>query len=218
MGTVIGFSDNTKVIEQPNSPEVDFDTAGNIATTRIYAIKREYVASYLAGKTVSDTDPIWTDAKLRGIRVAALSPEMRLVSERYEPNSWGYSLIGPVGTEEQEADANPLITPVDIVAPDSPGVEAIKADGLDGKLEPQPVYRYRKVKGSFTWSEENIVSGVGKIDNAPAEMDTPTAGKWLMNEHSVTETGGVVQEEWGWQFADNGWNTNLYEVWAGAAS
>jgi len=215
---VIGFTDTTKVIEQPESPEVDFDSAGNIATTRIYAIRREHVANYLAGISPTDSDPIYTDAKIRGIRVSSISSEFRMVSVRYEPDSWGYALIGPVGTTEQEADANALITPVDIVAPDSPGVEAIKADGLDGKLEPQPVYRYRKVKSSFTWTEENIVSGVGKLDDAPAEMVSPSSGKWLMTEHSVQEAGGVVQEEWGWQFADNGWNANLYTTWTGEAS
>lgn len=221
MGTVIGPASTTWDLEAPNSPRIEVDRAGSVATERFFSMDRAHVHDFLNGLSFgTDADPIYGDAKLNAASVEANSPSIRTVTLRYEEESFGIWIIGPEGTEEREADANAMLTPVEQAVTDSTQVEQVRAEGFDKVWEPQPVGRYRKVKGSFAWTEDNIKSGVGQIDNAPTVIETggATPNKWLMTAHSVRQSGTNVQEEWEWQYAENGWNTDLYAVWGGEAS
>ena len=201
-------------LEAPDSPSPEWQ-GGVVAVTRRYYVPTSALAAFLTGLSTSDTDPIWTDAKLVGasVAMAGSTNRVKMVELRYEPDSWTFTITGPVGSVTREADANPMEVPV-AKAPGSPSeseIEAAIADGIEATLVPMPVYRRTEVKSSFTWNESNIIGNVGKIDDSPEGMTSPTAGAWLQNEHRVTEQSGVVTETFGWQYNPTGWDTTLYD-------
>lgn len=200
-------------LETPNSPEPEL-VGGLTAVTRRYWVPTSNLKTFLDGLSTADTDVDWTDAALvsAGVSQVGETNAVKLVEIRYEPPEWAFTII-PEGVT-QEADANPIEVPV-AKAPGlpSPGeIEAAIGDGIEAVLVPMPVYRRtEQSSGSFTWSEANIIDNVGKIDNSPEGMSAPNAGMWLMTEHKVSERGGVVSEQHGWQYNPTGWDTTLYD-------
>jgi len=201
-------------LETPNSPEPEL-VGGLIAVTRRYWVPNSNLAAFLAGLSTADTDATWTDAKLvsAGVSQVGDTNAVKQVEIRYEPPEWSFTII-PEGVT-QEADANPIEVPYS-QGPNSPSageIEAAAADGIEAVLVPMPIYRRtEQSSGSFTWSQDNIIDNVGKIDNAPAGMTSPSAGRWLMTEHKVTERGGVISEQHGWQYNETGWDTAVYKT------
>ena len=199
-------------IETPDSPELEWQ-GGLIAVTRKYWVPRTYIKTYLEALVSGTADAVYTDALLNGVGVNYESPKVYRVELRYEPDNWSSSLIGPVGSVQRSADANPLEVPV-AKSPNSPSdaeIEDAVKDGIEAVLVPMPVYRRMEVKSSFTWTQANIIGSVAKIDNTPEGMTSPDSGKWLTTEHRVSEKGGVVEEEYGWQYNPTGWDTTLYD-------
>lgn len=91
--------------------------------------------------------------------------------------------------------------------------EAEAAKALDRRVITRFTVEYsrRSVESSFTWSEANVVSGVGKRQD-PTGMTSPTANRWLKVERAATElaSGGDVELTETWQYDENGWNTTIY--------
>lgn len=225
MGTIIGPTDEEFIVEQPDSPVVTRDRAGVYATKRIYLIHKNNVADILSATTLNQVDPLYTQCIFAGIKISFASPSTRLATITYEQPGYDED-TDSIGTVTRSASANPILEPLEKIL-DSQYLEAAKADGIDGALKPQPVYRYKKTKASsgYKWTEANIISGVGKVDDSPTGIEDPTPNKWLMNEHTLREVGDVVEEEWGWQYSEDEWETGsgtttyqIYDIWGGSAS
>lgn len=58
---------------------------------------------------------------------------------------------------------------------------------------------------SFAWSQSAIVGNVGKIE-APTDMTSPTAGRWLNVGSRVSQTGdGLIEQSTTWKYHVLGW-------------
>ncbi len=200
-------------IETPNSPQPEWQ-GGLTAVVRRYWVPNTYLKTFLDALSSADTDALWTSAVLVsvGVSQAGSTNAVKEIEKRFEPPGWSFTIL-PVGVT-QEADANPVEVPV-AKAPGSPSaaeIEAVLKDGIEATLMPMPTYRRTVVSsGSFTWSQANIIANVGKIDDTPEGMTSPTAGRWLQNEHKVTEHSSVVTEIFDWQYNLTGWDTTLYD-------
>lgn len=134
----------------------------------------------------------------------------------------GNPMTPPVGTIIFEADANPIEIPIEQHPNFSPGqsqyddagnivtpyVNGLKP-GVTSYQVPQPTFTRTEILSSFTFSEANIISNVGKR-NAPTGMTSPTANKWLKTRLSLRQSGNVVEKTESWQYAGNGWDTDIY--------
>ena len=122
------------------------------------------------------------------------------------------SILTPGGSAIRSTRAAVLETLVDEVAGiSSSDVEAAKAVGRRTKAQFTLSYHRRSVESSYTWSEANAISGLGKR-NSPTDLSSPTANKWLKTERNATEqkASGPVELEEVWVYYENGWSTFLY--------
>jgi hypothetical protein len=119
----------------------------------------------------------------------------------------------PVGTDARRADANPTEVPLEQsgnwsnswVNPTDPNWK----EGIEGFIKPQPTYSYTYIS-AFTWSQANLVENVGKRQ-APTGLAGADANKWLLMNRSANEIDDTLTEiTETWQFAENGWDTDLY--------
>jgi hypothetical protein len=82
-------------------------------------------------------------------------------------------------------------------------------EGIEGFIKPQPTYSYTYIS-AFTWSQANLVENVGKRQ-APTGLAGADANKWLLMNRSANEIDDTLTEiTETWQFAENGWDTDLY--------
>jgi len=222
MGVLIGPGDTTFFVEQPGSPAVSKDAAGNLQVERTYLVHKDYLSTLVATWGPADYDQDYTSTQFAGLRSEIASASTRYFTVIFREPEFGAD-IESIGTVTRSADANPILEPLEKRLTNSTDIEKAKASGIEGFMRSAPKYRYRKVKtlGSFGWTEDEIISGVGKVDNAPAGMVNPSEDKWLMDEHTIRESGALLEEEWGWQYNEEGWevdNPALYDVWTGSAS
>ena len=89
-------------------------------------------------------------------------------------------------------------------------LDALKADGVKSFFLPSITYSRSEFKGSFTFSETNLVEGVGLIDDTPNGITGPTAGRWLKTSLSVRKAGSDVEVRETWQYDTAGWDSVLY--------
>jgi len=169
------------------------------------------------GINYGDGHSVETDSKLREINVIRIDPFYCELHYSYMPNNPGGATLQPVGTVTMEADANPLRIPIGQNANASgTNYDADKKvgvgdwDGITHYLSPQPIYIRSEVLNAFTFSEANIIDTVGKIDDSPEDMTTPTAGKWLVVGFGVRQTGDKFTKRKKWQYDAAGWNTDIY--------
>jgi len=222
MGVLIGPVGTTFSVEQPGSPAVSKDASGNLQIERTYLIHKDNIPAVIAAATPNTVDPDYTSAQFAGMRAEIASASTRYLTVTYREPDYSEE-IESIGTVTRSADANPILEPLEKRLTNSTDIETAKADGIEGFMRSAPKYRYKKIKsgGAFGWTEEEIISGVGKVDNAPSGMTSPSENKWLMDEHTIREVGGLLEEEWGWQYNEEGWevaNPALYDVWTGSAS
>lgn len=114
------------------------------------------------------------------------------------------------GTELQSSDSNNIEIPIE-QHPYYVAAWATSKAGVKSFISPQPIYRYEKsyAAGSVTFNEGTIISTVGKRV-APTGMTSPTAGKWLHVGRSISEQGDSVIIADVYQYAANGWDTDIY--------
>jgi hypothetical protein len=62
-----------------------------------------------------------------------------------------------------------------------------------------PQYAYTQIVAAFTFSETNIIDGVGEF-SAPTGMNSPSSGKWLKTGKSVSPTGDKYQITETWEY------------------
>jgi len=160
-----------------------------------------FLGSYSIGTSLSDG--LYLESidlrNFKGVTRATLTyvTEEELVNLRY----------GGTGTSKS-SDSNAVELPIKRNPNWSISWEDSKP-GYESFIVPQPTYTYTQIVNSFTFSESNIVDNVGTI-NSPTGMTSPSANKWLKTSKTVTPQGGKFQITETWQYASNGWDTEVY--------
>jgi len=213
------LKDLTALEVKPDSPRIE-KTENGTRVTRTYNVNYADAETAISGLSFGDADADFSEAKLRHINYQKDGPQNATLELVYIPPTWpsdpNVPALPAVGTVTQGADANPIEIPIEQVDGitsqdvDENGVGVGEFAGITHKLEPQPVYRRGEVLGSFTFSEANIIENVGKIDQTPAGMTSPTSGKWLKTGRGIQQVGDDFDKQESWQYASEGWNTTLY--------
>jgi hypothetical protein len=215
--TALGNALTTR-LERKDSKRKTRTTSGNSAIYR-YTQKVGTAVSNVLG----EADPADATIFLKSINFDPTpGGGYETVELVYAPNDPPSFNTAPAGTITYEADANAIEIPIQQHPSYSPGTSYRDADGVfhaflganekigvEAYLLPQPTFTRTEVLSSFTFSEANIISGVGTI-NAPTGMTSPTAGKWLKTRLSVRKSGSVVEKSESWQYASGGWDADIY--------
>jgi hypothetical protein len=197
MSTVIGTDAATQT-----SRERTYAADGSISDT--YTMPADLSAGFIATYTLG-TSAIGT-LKLAEIK-ESISKGVAKVSLRFvTPSSYSINYGGstePVKSADCAAQELPIEE-----HPDFSGL--VGAENVESFLTPSPTYEYSDVVNSFTFSEANIISGVGKR-SAPTGMTSPTTDKWLKVSRRVSPEGEKFRVTDVWQYNPNGiWNTTIY--------
>jgi len=156
-------------------------------------------------------DGEYTNAVLTSITSRRVGSNEAEVTLTYAPDTGTAETLPPVGTVVQEIDANPIELPIsEAIGITSQEIAQKKKDGVEAFLSPQPIYRRVEVLASFTFNETNAIDDVGKIDNTPEGLVSPTSGKWLKVGFVVRSVGDKFEQTETWQYAANGWDTDIY--------
>ena len=123
----------------------------------------------------------------------------------------------PVGTVTRSSDGtaqeipirlHPLCSnPEDLDEP--PIIGGTAKPGVESYLVPGIIYTRSEVLSSATWTQANLVSGVGGLF-APTGITGATSGRWLKTGRTVTETGEGTTVTDTWQYSPVGWDTDIY--------
>lgn len=118
---------------------------------------------------------------------------------------------GAVGDETRSTDSNVVDISID-KHPNYTPAWATSKPNIDTYSSPQPTFEHEETfeKASFVLSEDVIKDNVGKR-SAPPLDDTPSAGKWLMTGKRIRQNGNVIVVTRTWQYAENGWDADIYE-------
>jgi len=131
---------------------------------------------------------------------------------QYRLRTWqagGGVTMPPATTETKSADGNAIEINIKQNKNYSSSWEKSKPD-VNSYVSPQPVYTYEKVYDWFTWSESNIISTVGTRQDPPG-LISPTADKWLHMGRAIVEQGKSIIVRDTYQYAANGWDTDIYD-------
>ena len=88
---------------------------------------------------------------------------------------------------------------------------------MESYVDPQPVFEFEEVVSGFGWSEAEIVSQVGKIASSELSplnqgMTLVTNANWLLMAKVPVQAGDVTVITYRWQYAENGWDTDVYSA------
>lgn len=222
MATTLGNNLSTKV-ERKNSGQKTRTISGNTATYRYTQVKGTAVSTALG-----TADPADSTIVLREINfLPDPGGGFETVELVYGPPNPMSMNTPTVGTITYEADANVLEIPIQ----QHPNFYSGKLEddgsytanlhdwgqsgpgtdfpGLQSYLVPQPIFSRTEILSSFTFTEANIISNVGKIC-APTGMTSPTSGAWLKTRLSVRKNGNIIEKSESWQYASAGWESYVY--------
>ncbi len=120
-------------------------------------------------------------------------------------------ILRQVGTTIRESEAAIQEVPIEHkTGLTDPEKATLKAAGVKSFIVPSVTYSRTTFSSSFTFTEANLVDGVGLIDNAPTGMTAPTANRWLKTALTVRKAGSDVEVRNTWMYDTNGWSTVLY--------
>jgi hypothetical protein len=196
----------------------DFATPKLKKRTRKYdasglGIIEVWICSMSSGSwAIGDAHPDFATLKLVSFDVEEDPPNRTITLEYRRETFIGGSLARrPItGTVVHSSDSNVMEIPIEQHPDYSVTWEALKP-GVTSFISPQPTYRYEKsyAAGSVTFNEGTIISTVGKRV-APTGMTSPTTDKWLHVGRSISEQGDSVLIADVYQYAANGWDTDIY--------
>lgn len=87
---------------------------------------------------------------------------------------------------------------------------AFAKPGVEAYVSPRTTYTRETIETSFTWSESNIVSGVGAC-SSPSGLSGATSTKWLKVARDARTEGEVVKLTETWQYNPDGWDGDIYD-------
>lgn len=195
--------------EIDTSPSVKRNETGDVVT-RKFNLNKGRVKAVTDALVYGTADGEYTNAVLTEIASEPINANSAEITLVYAPVNATDEVLPPVGTVIQETDANAIDIPIgkaDIS--DSLKDQNLK-DGVEAFLSPQPIYRRIEILDAFTFSEANAIDNVGKIDNTPEDLTSPSVGKWLKVGFVVRTVGSKFEQTETWQYAENGWDTDIY--------
>ena len=161
---------------------------------------------------IGDAHPTYTQLYLAEFSIDENPPNRTIILQWRERTFLGGSgnRRSILGTEIQSADSNAIEIPIE-QHPSYVSAWVTSKAGVTSFVSPQPTYRYEKshAAANVTFDEATIISTVGKRV-APTEMTSPTADKWLHVGRSISEQGDSVIISDVYQYAANGWDTDIY--------
>lgn len=174
-----------------------------------------YEATYLATLTIGSTSGGLVLAEIE----SKVSGGKCTVTEIYvTPEAYTASYGGTGGDPVLEGDTNATERPIELHPLYSggmselggvPNVNGNDKPGVTSYLVPQTTYRRTTIEGSFTWSEANLISGVGET-GAPTGLTGATAANWLKVARIPVEDGDNVRLTEVWQYNPDGWDSDIY--------
>jgi len=174
-------------------------------------------ASGSATWLIGDQHPTSTTLYLSEFETEECPPK-DIVTLVYRKKTWSGGMGRVVAIKDTitlSADANAMEIPIEQHKDPVTGLsdysetwETLKA-GVTSFISPQPVYTHEKIYDTFTWSQDDIISTVGQIATPPG-MTSPTVNRWLHVGRSISEQGDSVVVRDTYQYANNGWDTDIY--------
>jgi hypothetical protein len=82
--------------------------------------------------------------------------------------------------------------------PNYPNMSAAIKEDVEAYIQPQPIYTYTSIVNTFSFTESNVVDGVGEL-SAPTGMTSPTANCWLKMSKTVSPVGSKYRITETWQ-------------------
>jgi len=192
------------------SPVVTRTNTGDVIE-RKYNLKRSSVKSITDALTFGTADSEYTNSFLSQIRSNPVGAQKAEITLIYEPaNIDRGELVPAVGTVIKEIDANAIEIPIGTTTISDSGIQERKKEGIESFLSPQPIYQRTEILSAFTFNETNAINDVGKIDDSPNGLASPTADKWLKVGFVVRSVGDKFEKTERWQYASAGWDTEIY--------
>ncbi len=207
----IGAALDTLGNEIDTSPEIERSDAGD-TIRRKYHVRKANLKAVTDALSYGTADATYTDAVLSSVTARPVDPSVMELTLVYAPASVNVEILPPVGTVTQDVDANAIEIPISKSGISDGDIADNKRDGVEAYLSPQPIYRRTEILGSFTFNESNIIDDVGKIDDTPEGIVTPSVAKWLKVGLTVRTVGAKYEKVETWQYAENEWDTNIYDT------
>jgi len=179
-----------------------YGTDGSITDTYTMAASESaaFVATYTIGTSAIGS------LRLAEIRESISKGGARVTLRFVTPSAYSIQYGGstdPVLSSDCSAQELPIR-----LHPDFTGLTGELPDSF---LYPAPTYERSEVVNSFTFSEANIVSGVGKR-SSPTGMTSPTADYWLKVSRRISPEGEKFRVTDVWQYNPEGWSTEIYQA------
>jgi len=196
--------------EIDQSPNITRSTAGDVVE-RLFDINTVDFKAASDALVLGTPDVVFTTATLQEVKFEGSTGDTGRATLTFQPESFNFEILPPVGTVILESDANAIEIPIrrnDTISSDA-DIEDALDKGIEARLSPQPIFRRTEVLASFTFTEANIIDDVGVIDNSPNGIVAPTAGLWLKTGFVVRSVGDLFEQTETWQFAENGWNDGI---------
>jgi len=206
---VIGTNDGSALVAYPNNPQKVREGS-----------RWKYVYRYWCAKASADSliPAAWAacadnaDLSLDTTEITpkAGAPGFVDVTLTYRRPGMPTSQSAGTSTTQKEASIDWQEVPIDDPRLETAGfytadqIASLKAAGQTtvgvGGME----YHYTQYASSFTWSESNLVDGIGET-GAPTGISGATPEKWLMAGMSVRDDGDVVEKRTTWKYHALGW-------------
>ena len=205
--THVGDTGASLVI-QPGYPIKTLDASDNWTQVFLYWAEITGAEALIPAFGTASPDGAHPELKLAGAEIRPSGdPKSVFVEITYkEPES---STFPPSGTIIQESESNfiegdikdhPTLTDVEKTTLLNSGFNTYAI----------PTVTYRRIEwrafSAFVFSESNILGNVGKVDNTPNGLTSPTAGTWLASGKSVRREGASVEITEEWTHNSSGWN------------
>lgn len=141
----------------------------------------------------------------------------KTVTASYVPASASRRGSPPVGTVNRSSGGTAQEIPIRLHPlcsnpenPDEPPIiNGVAKPGVESYLVPGVIYTRSEVLNSAIWTEANLISGLGAL-SAPTGITGASANKWLKVARDVSETGDGTTITDTWQYAPDGWDTDIY--------
>jgi hypothetical protein len=206
-----GLTTATKILI--GQPQRQRDSSGNWTVTYRYAVaiangysqSPTHGAAIPAPEATDHPNLICTDVQLDD---AGDGTNMFMVVIYSEPSG---TILVSGGSAIRSTRSAVIEKMVDEVAADDTDAADLKALGKRSKAEFTVSYHRRSVEAAYTWSQANIIDGVGKR-GAPTGLASATANLWVKTERNATEqnAGGGTELEEVWVYDEAGWDDRLY--------
>lgn len=202
MPPIVKGNQLTALLEQVGSPVVKkLGNGREIQET--YRCKYELVEQLIPD--IGDAHSTFSNSRVSDVTYVR-DTALAIITVTYRP--FGSTVIKENGSVIQTADSNAMDIPIERHPSYSASWATSKA-GVESYLEPQPVYVRTSYTGTFGFSESTLIADVGKR-NSPTGLTGATADKWLKTGISVRQIGDQYEITETWQYAANGWDTDIY--------